>query len=102
MASLDHVTGSKPTSRAVEAAYGLDVLGKPLSVALGYSATSRAVGEGFDLGLPENRFLAGLALELTQQVGLALEWRRDRHYSTAAGGTGGKDNVLTGLLSLEF
>ena len=102
VASLDRVTSSKPTSRAVEAAYGLDVLGTPLTVALGYSTTSKAVGEGFDLGLPESRFLAGLAIELTQQVGLALEWRRDRHYSIAAGGTGGRDTALTGVLSLEF
>ena len=102
VASLDDVMGSKPSTYAVEAAYDLDLLGKPLTFALGYQTTDKALGEGYDLGLSRNRFLIGLSLELMEQVGLALEWRRDNHYSIAAGGSGGKDNTLTGMLSLEF
>ena len=102
VASLEDVAGSKPSSWQVEAAYGLDVLGAPLTFALGYQATDKALGDGFDLGLPKDRFLAGLSLELAEQVGLSLEWRRDKHYGIAAGGAGGSDKVLTGLLSLEF
>lgn len=100
--SLEEAAGSKPSSWQVEAAYGLDVLGKPLTVAFGYQATDKALGDGFDLGLPKSRLLAGLSLELAEQVGLSLEWRRDEHYGIAAGGAGGSDKVVAGLLSLEF
>ena len=90
--------GAKPSSWMVEAAYDFDLASKAATLAVGYQGTDEAIA----LELPERRFLAGLSVEVVEQVALAVEWAHDDDYGGTDGGTGNSADTFTAQLAVEF
>ena len=91
--ALDEQSGSEPSAWMVEGRFKFEFLGKRAAVAAGYQATHEAA----DLELPERRMLLGLAVELTEGVGLSMEWKQDEAY-----GSDDRDTTITVVLALKF
>ncbi len=91
--ALDEQNGSEPSAWMVEGRFEFEFLGKRAAVAAGYQATHEAA----DLELPERRMLLGLAVELTEGVGLSMEWKLDEAY-----GSDDRDTAITVMLALKF
>jgi len=90
--------GAKPEAWQVEAAYTFTVLEKETTFALFYQGTDEALA----VGQPEERYMVGLSMALTEYVGIALEWAHDEDYGTADGGTGESADTLTAQLAIGF
>lgn len=91
--------GAQPSAFNIEAGYGFTLAGKDATVAIGYQETSEAVA----LGLPEQRLLAALTVDVMKHTSIAFEWAHDDDYSTADGGTGENGgDTATLQLAVEF
>ncbi len=93
--------GLEPSAWMVELAYGFAVGDRDATIAIGYQTTDEAYVPGV-LEMPESRVLAGVSVDLMDQVGLALEWAKDEDYGVAHGGSGGDTTTVTTVLSAEF
>jgi hypothetical protein len=93
--TADGVEG-KPVAYHLEAGYEVE-LGLPLQFALSYSATK-------DLApiLPESRVAAVVGVELVEGLGFKVEYRHDKDYDVADGGTGEEADAVVAQLSYEF
>ena len=87
------LAGSKPSAWTVEAAYDFELAGKAATAAASLQGTRQASAAD----LPERRVLAGISLEVAENVGLGIEWSRDTAYDDE-----GKDSAITVLLAAEF
>lgn len=87
---------SKPRAFYTEANYSLE-LGLPLLFALVYSGTDDLAGI-----FPETRLAAIAGVELTEGLGLKLEYSHDTDYDVADGGTGEEADSVTVQLAYEF
>ena len=90
--------GAKPAAWTIEAAYEFDLGGRAAVAAASWQGTRSALA----LGLPEQRLLAGLSVEVSDGTALAFEWAQDSDYDAAKGGTGKKADTFTVLLGAEF
>lgn len=90
--------GAKPEAWQVEAAYSFTVFEKETVFALSYQGTDEAIA----VGQPEERYMVGLSMTLTEYVGVGLEWAHDEDYSIADGGTGNAADTLTAQLAISF
>lgn len=90
--------GAEPVTYNVEVGYTTDVANRPVTFALGYQGS----GEAVDLGLPEDRYIGTVKMEVLPRTILALEYFHDEDYSVVDGGTGNAGESLTMQLALEF
>lgn len=90
--------GAKPEAWQVEAAYTFTVLKKETTFALSYQGT----GEALAAGQPDERYMVGLSMALSDYVGIGLEWAHDEDYSVADGGTGNSADTVTAQFALGF
>ena len=91
-------TGAEPSAWMFELAYGFALGDRDATFAVGYQTSDEAQA----LGLPESRVLGALSVDVMENVGLALEWKRDEDYGTQHGGTGEDATTITSVLSAEF
>ena len=91
--ATEEQNGSQPSAWMFEVGYEFDILGYGAGAALSYSRTLEAA----DTELAEARLLAGVSVELTEGVGVSLEWQQDEAYDTDD-----QDTTVTGVLALEF
>ncbi len=90
--------GAEPETYNVEVGYTMDVVNRVMTFALGYQGSAEAV----DLGLPENRYIGTVKMEVLPSTILALEYFHDEDYSVTDGGTGSDGDSITMQLALEF
>ena len=90
--------GAQPSSWMIEAAYGLSLVDKDVTVAASFQQTHEAVA----LELPRSRTLIGFSVGLMEQVSLAVEWAHHNDYGVEDGGSGGNANTLVIQLAAEF
>ncbi len=83
--------GARPTAFNVEAAYGFNIFGKDTTIAASYQDTDEALA----LGLPEQRYQAAVAVDVLENLNMALEFQHDEDY--ASGDTGGGVAAATAL-----
>ena len=88
--------GAEPESWNIEVAFTQEIMGRETVFALGYQGTDEA------LGLPEERYLVAIGVELFENTGLTLEYFHDEDYSSSKGGTSENANVVTAQLAVEF
>lgn len=99
--STDELTGeavsAQPSAYQLEAGYNFDLGKFPSLVTLGYSGSS-------DLGgiLPETRLMAVLGVELSDGIGVNLEYAHDTDYDEDDGGTGEEADSVIAQLYYEF
>lgn len=99
--STDELTGevlsAQPSAYQLEAGYNFNLGTLPALVTLGYSGSS-------DLGgvLPETRLMAVLGVELSDGIGINLEYARDTDYDEDDGGTGEEADSVIAQLYYEF
>ena len=91
-------TGAEPSAWMFELAYGFALGDRDATFAVGYQTSDEAQAHG----LPESRVLGALSVDVMENVGLALEWKRDEDYGTQHGGTGEDATTITSVLSAEF
>ena len=70
--------GAKPQAWHSELSYDFGILGRHANVAVGYQGSKEA--EEVD-GLPKNRFLGGLSVEVEKNTTLGLEYYHDKNYT---------------------
>lgn len=94
---VDESVTSKPAAFQIEAGYNIDLGGFPSLVALAYSGSS-------DLGgiLPKSRWMAVFGIELSEGLGVNLEYANDTDYDVKDGGTGEKADSVIAQLYYEF
>jgi len=90
--------GARPGAWNVEASHAFDLMGRPASAGISCQGTREAVA----LGLPEQRILAGLSVEILPHTALSFEYARDEDYDTADGGTGETAGTFTTQLAVAF
>lgn len=90
--------GAQPEAWHIEAAYSFTVLEKETTFALSYQGTDEALA----VGQPEERYMVGLSMALSEYVGVGLEWAHDEDYSVADGGTGESADTVTAQLAIGF
>ncbi len=90
--------GARPSAWSVEAAVEFEVMKRTVTGAMSYQST----GEALALGLPESRYLFGVSVGITDNVGVGVELALDRDYGEDDGGTGKSATALTVQLAAEF
>ena len=90
--------GAQPSSWMIEAAYGLSLVDKDVTVAASFQQTHEAVA----LELPRSRTLIGFSVGLMEQVSLAVEWAHHNDYGVEDRGSGENANTLVIQLTAEF
>lgn len=90
--------GAKPSAWNIEAGYTFSVMDKETVFALAYQGTDEALA----IGQPEQRYMVGLSMALTEYVGVGVEWAHDEDYSVAEGGTGNAADTVTAQLAIGF
>ncbi len=91
-------TGARPAAWNLEAAFQFELAGRKAALASAWQGTEEAL----ELGLPENRLLAGVSVRILENTSLSLEWAREEDYGTGTGGTGEKADSFTLQLAAEF
>ncbi len=89
---------TKPSATNLEINYSLRLANKPATLAFAYQTT----GESLALELPETRLLAGLSLELSDNIGLGFELVFDEDYDDNEGGTGDSTTVFNVQFAAQF
>jgi hypothetical protein len=92
------LTGAKPAAWIIEFGYNFDLVGKEATMALGYQSTEEALA----LGLPKDRWMLGLSLDVMDRTALAFEWAHDEDYERSEGGTGKSADTVTAQVAVEF
>ena len=93
------VSGAKPWAAGIQAAYNFDGMGQTTqNVYLGYQASRQALA----LNIPRSRWLVGYGVTPCKGATFALEFNRDKDYSTSQGGTNKHYNLLTLRTSVQF
>ena len=90
--------GAQPRAGNLEAGYRFRLAQRDSFAALGWQLSRQATA----LGLPRQRYLATLGVELFEDITLALEYARDQDYSTNVGGSGEWSNRFTLQLAAAF
>jgi len=90
--------GAEPSAWNIEATYIWEIKGKETTFAVGYQKTDEALA----LGLPEERILGCIGMEIWKYTSLALEYLHDEDYSVNEGGTGNDANAATLQLAVVF
>lgn len=90
--------GAKPSAWNIEAGYTFSVMEKETVFALAYQGTDEALA----IGQPEERYMVGLSMALTEYVGVGVEWAHDQDYDVADGGTGNSADTFTAQLAIGF
>jgi len=89
---------SQPATWSLEFGYGFEISGHGVSIAATYQGSDEAA----ILGLPEVRIGAVFGFDITEGLGIALEYVHDEDYDSSVGGTGNSADALTCQLALEF
>ena len=71
------VAGDKPKARNLELDYALAIAGKPATIAFAAQSSEDAANSG----LPEKKRLVGLSIDVTDNIGLGLEYSKEEDYS---------------------
>jgi hypothetical protein len=90
--------GARPKAWMLELAHTMEVAEREVTLALGYQGTDEAAA----LGLPEHRYLASVGIGIFDKTTLALEYRHDRDYDIAQGGTDENAYQVVAQLAVEF
>ncbi len=90
--------GAKPQAGNLEAGYRFQLARQDSFAALGWQFSRQATA----LGLPRQRYLATLGVELFEDVTLAAEYARDQDYQASKGGNGERCNTFTLQLAAVF
>ncbi|MBF0368629.1 MAG: LbtU family siderophore porin [Magnetococcales bacterium] len=75
---------AQPYAWNIEAGYTTEINERSTTFAIAYQESDEAL----DLGLPEERFLAGVSMEILRNTTLAFEYAHDEDYGTEHTGTG--------------
>lgn len=97
-ASDNFNNGREPSAFNIEAGYSFELGGNEATVAVGYQETDEAQ----DLGLPEERFQAGLSVGIYDATTLSFEYQHNEDYDVNDGGTGNDGHTITTQLAVEF
>ena len=98
--------GAQPIAWNAELAYTFDWRGREIVLATAYQGTDEALA----LGLPKQRYLAGVSVGVYQNTSLSVEWFHDQDYGTddtvdgdsSTSGSGNHSNAATVQLAVEF
>lgn len=90
--------GAKPASWNIEAAYTNEFFSRLTTVALGYQASREAI----TLGLPEERYVGTISLDILDNTSLAFEYHHDEDYDESDEGTEENANSVTMQLAVGF
>ncbi|WP_293725764.1 LbtU family siderophore porin [Thiolapillus sp.] len=90
--------GALPGASNLEVDCLFHLAGKKAHLAMAWQYTREALA----MVLPENRYLAMLAMDIHEHTTLSLEYAHDRDYPEKDGGTGDASNVLTLQLAASF
>lgn len=90
--------GARPKAWQLELAYTTEVAEREVTLALGYQGTDEAVA----LGLPKHRYLASVGIDVLDKTTLALEYRQDKDYGLAQGGTNENEHQALMQLAVKF
>lgn len=71
------VAGEEPKARNFEFDYGFTLAGKPATVAIAFQSTD----EASNVGLPEDKKLLGLSVEISDNLGLGFEVSNEEDYN---------------------
>lgn len=91
-------SGAQPAAWNSELAYATEILARETVIAAGYQGSREAVA----LGLPEQRLIAAVSMEVFDGASLSLEYYLDQDYSVADGGTDEKGYGLTTRFTYVF
>ncbi len=99
--------GAKPWAYMLETSYGFPVLNYDTRMILGYQQSGDAVNIMNPLALggyqmPQYRYIASYAIDITKDLSVQVEYRHDIDYKTSQGGDGQSDNVGLAQLGLIF
>ena len=86
-----------PKAWNMEVGYNFKALNKDAIVGVSYQGTDNTPG-----WLPEKRLMGTAGVNLTDHVGVAVEYRHDEDYSEGDGGTGEDCQALTVQMGLDF
>ncbi len=90
--------GAQPAGWQLEIARELKVMDTPVTAALGWQGTDEALA----VGLPAQRWLAGLTVTPWTATDVSLQLPRDRDYDASEGGTGEHAHSATVQLAVSF
>ena len=90
--------GAEPSAYNVDVGYSFNMAGNDASVGLSVQGSDEAV----KLGMPESRYLVALSVGIMENTSMAFEWKHDKDYSVADGGTGKTADTLTVQLATTF
>lgn len=90
--------GAEPSAYNVDFGYRFNMSGNDASIGVSVQGSDEAV----KLGMPESRYLAALSVGIIENTSLAFEWKHDKDYATADGGTGKTADTLTVQLATSF
>ncbi len=89
---------AQPAAINLEFDYGRRIGGREAQFAIAWQQTREALA----LELPEMRLLAAVSVGIYKNTTLALEYAHEEDYETDDGGSGGRTDILTLQLALEF
>ncbi|HFD87701.1 MAG TPA: LbtU family siderophore porin [Gammaproteobacteria bacterium] len=90
--------GARPKASNIEASYTFHFLGAEANAGIGWQRSREALA----LTLPENRYLATIAIDIFTDTTLSLEYTCNQNYAKSQGGTGENSNGLTLQLAASF
>lgn len=90
--------GAEPEALMVEGSFVTEFFSRQTVFALGYQTTDEALA----LGLPEERYLGAVSMEIFANTSLALEYLHDEDYGVSEGGTGENAHAATVQLAVGF
>lgn len=100
----EYVTrGAKPSAANFNVGYMFNLFKRHSKIEVSYQLSQEAHnvnGAPNAMALPKDRVSVGIGSEILKNTILAAEYRRDRDYPTANGGTNAFDNVITLRLTL--
>lgn len=98
LGALDPLAGDGNTAEPNATQLEISVAAGDITYAIAYQETDEALF----LDLPEQRISLGLSTEITEGLGLGVEFNQDDDYGTTEGGTGQSTNSLVLQLAAEF
>lgn len=91
-------SGAQPEAWQLEVGYEVPWGLMPVTTAVGWQGTDEALA----LGLPAQRFLAGVSVEPWQATSLSLQLARDEDYDRGNGGTGHDSETAKVQMAVSF
>ncbi|MEG3639338.1 hypothetical protein [Magnetococcus sp. PR-3] len=88
----------EPAAWQTELAYSFPAMGQDAVVAIAYNGSN----EAYEVGMVKSRLMALAGISVYENAAMNLEWKRDKDYSVADGGSGNDADTVTLQLAVTF